>query len=187
MISPRAIGGSILGAALALSLSGCWGIAPIFIPQPAWVTERMNEKYDKRLQQRAAVLPPVLPGQPVPTCEDVPSEEEIVRALPRVKRGVPFIIEEFRDDFEFDIQKVVDTLDNCTYFPLVGPAQLHHCHFVVTVRWKERLKSDQPFPFWVENDRTEVLQMDKDHLHLCVGNDPRYQQSMFNWTSGNYR
>jgi hypothetical protein len=187
MISPRAIGGSILGAALALSLSGCWGIAPLAIPQPAWVTERMNEKYDKRLWNRAAVLPPILPGQPIPTCEDPPSEEEIVRLLPRVRRGIPFIIEEFRDDFDFDIQKVVDSIDPCTYFPLVGPAQLHHCHFVVTVRWKERLKSDQPFPFWVENERTEVLQMDKDHLHLCVGNDPRYQQSMFNWTSGNYR
>ena len=24
-------------------------------------------------------------------------------------------------------------------------------------------------------------------LHLCVGCDPAYQQSMFNWTSGNYR
>jgi hypothetical protein len=186
MISTRALGGAILGVALAVSLSGCWaGLA--LVPQPAWVTERMNEKYDKRLWQRAAVLPPILPGQPIPTCEDPPSEEEIVRALPKVKRGIPFIVEEFRDDFEFDIQKVVDTIDPCTYFPLVGPAQLHHCHYVVTVRWKERKKSDQPFPYWVENERTEVLQMDKDHLHLCVGNDPKYQQSMFDWTSGNYR
>ena len=138
----------------------------------------MNEKYDPRLKERATIMPPILPGQPIPTCEDPPSEEEIIRALPRVRRGIPFIIEEFRDDFE---------IDPCTTFPLVGPAQLHHCHFVCTVRWRERVKSDQPWPFWVEKDRTEVLQIDKDHLHLCVGCDPNYQQSMFNWTSGNYR
>ena len=169
MISTRALGGTILGVALAFGLTGCLGV----IPQPAWITERMNEKYDKRLKERATVMPPILPGQPIPVCEDPPSEEEIIRGLPRVKRGIPFIAEEFRDDFEFDVQKVVDSIDPCTYFPLVGPAQLHHCHYVVTVRWKERIKSDQPFPFWVENDRTEVLQMDKDHLHLCVtGNTP---------------
>ncbi len=133
MISTRALGGAILGVALAVSLSGCWaGLA--LVPQPAWVTERMNEKYDKKRWQRAAVLPPILPGQPIPTCEDPPSEEEIVRALPRVKRGIPFITEEFRDDVEFDIQKVVDSIDPCTYFPRVGQAQLHHCHYVVTVR-----------------------------------------------------
>jgi hypothetical protein len=187
MFSTRALGGAILGTVLAVSLSGCWAGLTL-VPQPPWTGERMAEKYDKRLQQRAAILPPILPGQPIPTCEDPPSEEEIVRALPKVKRGIPFITEEFRDDFEFDIQKVVDSIDPCTYFPLVGPAQLHHCHYVVTVRWKERKKSDQPWAYWVENERTEVLQMDKDHLHLCVGNDPRYQQSMFNWTSGsNFR
>ena len=185
MISARALGGAILGIALAFSMTGCWTILPV--PQPAWISERMNEKYAKNLKDRAAILPPILPGQPIPTCEDPPSEQEILRALPRVKRGIPFFSEEFRDDFEIDIVKIVDSIDPCTYFPLVGPAQLHHCHYVVTVRWKERIKSDQPFPYWVENDRVEVLQMDKDHLHLCVDCDPRYQQSMVNWTSGNYR
>jgi hypothetical protein len=139
----------------------------------------MEEKYTRRLQEdRTPILPPILPGTPLPTCDDPPSEEQVIRALPRVTRGVPFIFEEFRDDYNVVIEKIVDQIDPCTYVPLIGPAQLHHCHYRCTVFWKERLMSCYPFPFTAENDRVEVVYIDKDHFHLCVGPDDRMQRSV---------
>jgi len=173
---------AVLGACLLMGNTGCftlYGVVPWPILVPPWVSERMEEKYTKRLwEDRTPVLPPILPGTPLPTCDDPPSEEQVIRALPRVARGVPFIYEEFRDDYNVVIEKIVDQIDPCTYVPLIGPAQLHHCHYRCTVFWKEKLMSCYPFPFTAENDRCEVIYIDKDHFHLCVGPDDRMQRSI---------
>jgi hypothetical protein len=171
--------------------SGCYqlnpfliGHAPIPIPVPPWVSERMEEKYAHRLLHRTPIMPPILPGQPLPVCEDPPSEEEIIRALPRVARGVPYLYEEFRDDFTFVTEKIVDQIDPVTFIPLVGSAQLHHCHFKCTVYYRERITSHYPFPFTVVNDRVQVVYIDKDHLHLAAGPDERYQATFTKELSG---
>lgn len=173
--------GLLCGIMLLTGLVGCLGPAPSLpgvIPVPPWTAERMEEKYTKRFKERTPIMPPILPGQPLPTCEDPPSEEEVIRALPKVRRGIPFITEEMRDDYNVVVEKIVDKIDPCVYVPLIGPAQLHHCHYRCTVFWRERLISDWPFPYMVTNPRAEVILIDKDHYHLCVGPDPRYQQSI---------
>lgn len=181
----------LLIVATWVSASGCIGSnpfligsAPIPVPVPPWVSERMEEKYAKRLQQRTPIMPPIIAGQPVPTCEDPPSEEEMLRAFPKVVRGIPFIYEEFRDDYTFVVEKIVDSIDPVVFIPLVGPAQLHHCHFRCTIYYRERIKSDYPFPFTVVNDRIQVVYIDKDHLHLAAGKDERYQQNFTRELSG---
>ena len=91
-------------------------------------------------------MPPIRQGYPPPMCEDPPTEREVLRTLKRVKRGVPFVCEEFRDDVRIFNERIVDKIDPPRFFPLVGWAQLHHCHWKSTVYWPETIQSDYPFP-----------------------------------------
>jgi hypothetical protein len=172
----------LTAAVLPLGLTGCVNIlgmglfTPIFV-QP-WVTERLEDKYLHKNDYRAVIMPPIREGFPPPICEDPPSEGEILRALPRVCRGVPYVYEEFRDDIDFRVEKLVDKIDPPRFFPLVGPAQLHHCHYKCIVYWTETIQSDQPFPVKLKKRRTEVVYIDKDHLHQYVGPDPVIQDKI---------
>lgn len=181
MPTMRKSAGLLLGFIFVSGLSGCLGpipSLPAVIPVPPWVSDRMEEKYTRRFKERTPIMPPILPGQPLPTCEDPPSEEEIIRALPKVTRGIPFVYEEFRDSYEIVVEKIVDRIDPPCHIPLIGPAQVHHCRYKCTVFWREQQYSDYPFPFGVKNDRAEVIYIDKDHAHLYAGNDPRYQKAL---------
>jgi hypothetical protein len=193
MAKTRALAMTLLGVGLLVGGAGCFGAinnpliigsAPVPVPVPPWVGERLETKYTDRFKPRTPIMPPILPGMPLPTCEDPPGDEEVIRALPQVTRGIPFIYEEFRDDFTVVVEKLTDTIDPCVYVPLLGPAQLHHCHFKCTVYFKERKKSDYPFPFTAVNDRVEVIYVDKDHYHMCVSGDERTQRSVFKDLAG---
>src|SRR5947209_16946645 len=100
-------------AVLPMAMSGCipysMGLATP-IPVPPWVTERMEEKYCYKNDYRTAILPPIPPGY-TPLCEDPPDRAAILRAMPRVTRGVPYIYEEFRDDIDFVVEKTADHID----------------------------------------------------------------------------
>jgi len=185
MASIRQLLFTLVGGCLLAGMSGCSinpfliGAAPVPIPVAPWTSERMEDKFTQRFKLRTPIMPPILPGTPAPTCDDPPSEEEVIRTLPRVTRGVPFIYEEFRDDFVVVVEKLVDRIDPCVYVPLLGPAQLHHCHYKCTVFYKEKKTSDYPWPFQVINDRVQVVYIDKDHFHLCVSpSDEAAQRSV---------
>ena len=135
------------------------------IPVPAWVTERMEEKYCYPNDFRTPVLPPIREGFPPPLCEDPPDEARVLRAMPHVKRGVPYFCEEFRDNIQIVSERLVDKIDPPRFFPLVGPAQLHHCHWKCTVYYTETFESGYPFPFRVVKPRVQVVYIDLDHLH----------------------
>ena len=164
----------LLAAALVLPglASGC--VSPFSmglgtpIPMQPWVADRIEERLDNgRNDHRTPVLPPIPPGHR-PLCEDPPDRAQILRAMPRVARGVPYVYEEFRDDMDFTIEKLADVIDPPRFFPLIGPAQLHHCHFKCTVYYTETIQSSYPFPFKCTRRRTEVVYIDRDHLHQCV-------------------
>ena len=132
----------------------------------------MEDKYAHKNDFRTPVLPPIREGFPPPICEDPPSEQEVLRAMPRVTRGVPYVYEEFRDDITIVKNRLVDKIDPPRFFPLVGPAQLHHCHWKCTIYYTETLESGYPFPYHCRQPRVEVIYIDKDHLHLYVGDNP---------------
>jgi len=161
----------LVGAGVAPALvSGCIPVGMgIFTPIPVqpWMTERMEEKVCIFTDANTPILPPIPPGYR-PLCEDVPDRRTIIRAMPRVARGVPYVYEEFRDDMDFTIEKLADVIDPPRFFPLIGPAQLHHCHFKCTVYYTETIQSSYPFPFKCTRRRTEVVYIDRDHLHQCV-------------------
>src|SRR5947209_3945634 len=66
------------------------------IPVPAWSTERMEEKYCYSRDHRATILPPIREGYPPPPCLDPPDVSLVIRSMPKCRRGVAYVIEEFR-------------------------------------------------------------------------------------------
>jgi hypothetical protein len=174
---------TLLGLALAapIILSGCYPLSMgIFtpIPVPPWVTERMEEKYCAKNDFRTPILPPILKGFPPPLCEDPPDDARILRAMQHVVRGVPYFYEEHRADVQIVKELIVDKIDPPRFFPLVGPAQLHHCHWKCTIYYNETCESGYPFPFRCVRPRVQVEYVDLDHLHLYPGESPDVQASV---------
>ncbi len=155
---------------LAALTSGCNPLGMAFltpVPVQPWAAERIESQLYNKIDRRTPIMPPIPAGHR-PWCEDPPDRAQILRALPRVTRGVPYIYEEHRDDIEFSVEKLADHIDPPRFYPLVGPAQLHHCHWKCTVYYTETIESTHPFPFQTRRRRIEVVYIDKDHLHLCV-------------------
>jgi hypothetical protein len=171
----------MLAVGVLASAPGCnpltLGFGTPVLVQP-WVAERMEQKLNHKNDGRTPIMPPVRDGFPPPICEDAPSDQEILRALPRIPRGVPYIYETFRDDYVFVKNRLVDKIDPPRFFPLVGPAQLHHCHWECVVYYTELVQSDYPFPTYIKKQRVQVIYIDKDHLHLYVGPDAETQKQI---------
>lgn len=176
----------LFGALLPLAATGCNPLSMgVFtpIPMPPWVTERMEEKFVHKNDFRTAILPPIDPAGPPPLCEDPPDTAAVLRAMPHIKRGVPYFYEEHRDDIEVIVERLVDKIDPPRFFPLVGMAQLHHCHYKCTVYYTETIESMFPFPFRAVRPRVEVVYIDKDHLHLAPNGTPEARRSVFRDTA----
>ena len=146
MMRTRSLG-LLAAAVLAPWLSGCNPFAMGFltpVPVMPWVTERMEEKYCHKNDYRTPILPPIPEGAPPPMCEDPPSDSEVLRTMPRVFRGMPYVYEEFRDEIQIVYERLVDRIDPPRFFPLIGPAQLHHCHWKATIYYNETIESAYP-------------------------------------------
>ena len=152
------------------------------VPMQPWVGDRIVERLENKNDSRTPILPPIPPGHR-PYCEDPPDQAEILRAMPRVARGVPYIYEEFRDEIEFSVEKLVDRVDPPRFIPLIGPAQLHHCHWKCTMYYTETIESSYPFPVRIRRRRAEVVYIDKDHFHLCVSGQDAQQETFRTMTA----
>jgi hypothetical protein len=139
------------------------------VPAQPRIAEALEERF-KPGDSRVPILPPIAPGQK-PACDDPPTPAEILGALPRPERGIPHIYEVYRDDIEFAVEKLVDRVDPPCFFPLIGLAQLHHCHWKCSVSFTETVESSCPFPFRMQNRRTELVYIDKDRLRLCMASN----------------
>ncbi len=148
------------------------------IPIQPWVAEWAEERLGNagRIDNNTVIMP-AIPAGYRPLCEDPPDRASILRAMPRVARGVPYFYEEFRDDYEFTVERMVDHIDPPRFYPLVGPAQLHHCHYKCVVYFTETKMSGYPFPFQVKRRRSETVYIDRDHLHV-VACTPESQQAV---------
>ena len=117
---------------------------------------------------RMPTIPPIRPNTPASTCEDAPEDAEILRAL----RPLSSAGEESRDNIQIVTERLVDKLDPPRFFPLVGWARLHHCHYKCTVYFTEMMVSGFPFPCRTIQPIARVVYIDKDHLHLEPGGAP---------------
>jgi hypothetical protein len=146
------------------------------VPVPPWVTERVEEKYSEKNDFRTPILPPVREGFPPPLCQDPPDDATVLRALRQKKPGVPFFSEELRGDVRIESERLVDKIDPPRFFPLVGPAQLHHCHWKCTVYYTETIDSSYPFSYRTSRPRVEVVYIAKNHLHLYPDVPPDFSR-----------
>ncbi len=110
------------------------------------------------------VLPPLPPGQR-PRYDDQPDQATILRALPPLPRDVPGVYEARRDDVEFTVERLVDRIDSVRLYPLVGHAQMHHCHYKCVASYTEVVNASWPFAFQCKRRRSETVYLDRDHLH----------------------
>ncbi len=155
---------------LLLDFSGFWNTTPL-IPVSPYYSQLIEDTYhEEERYNRVAILDPV-EGEHAPIyCLDPPSEDEIYRALPdKTSGGLSFIAETTHNNVRIAIEPIVDSLGECRFYPLVGPARLHKCHYKCTIYYDRIIRSDWPIPFSHIDETQEVVYIDKDHLIRCAG------------------
>ena len=158
-------------AAEVLSIGGgfFWG-TPI-IPVTPYMSQLVEDAYwEEERYGSVPVLDPV-EGENAPIfCQDPPPPDQIVRALPAdPSGGVPFLAETQWNNMEIIVEPIVDRLDDCRFYPMVGPARQHHCHYKCTVFYDKTLRSHWPVPFSHTDRSQEVVYIDKNYLYRCAG------------------
>jgi hypothetical protein len=138
------------------------------LPVPQIIGDHIQEHMEKDYRE-VPIMPPVKDYAPV-YCVDPPSEYDVLRVLKKPTSGgkIPYLYEKHYNKMKFSFEKLVDHIDECRFYPLVGPAQLHHCHYRVTVYFEEIQHSSYPFSWEVTRPNVDVLYIDKDHLHICI-------------------
>lgn len=120
---------------------------------------------------RPLIIPPVRENGTPQICDNPPSDAEVLRAMPPVPPGIPYVYETFRDNIVIVKNRLVDKVDAPRVFPKIGPAQLHHCHWECIVYFDEIIEMDHPFPMKLTKHKTEVIYFDKDFFKLTAGID----------------
>ncbi|RMG37868.1 MAG: hypothetical protein D6725_08255 [Planctomycetota bacterium] len=154
----------------AFAFSMFWKTTPV-IPVSAYFSQEIEDTYwEEERYGKVPILDPV-EGENAPLfCLDPPSKDEVMRSLPdKAQGGFAFLSETFRDNVRIVIEPIVDRLDECRFYPLVGPARLHHCHYKCTVYYDKTIRSTWPVPFTHTDQTTDVVYIDHDHLIRCAG------------------
>lgn len=149
-----------------------WETAP-FIPVSPYFSQKIEDTYwEEERYGKVPVLDPV-EGENAPLfCLDPPSPDEVMRALPDSETGLggyAFLAETAVNNVRIVVEPIVDRLGECRFYPLVGPARMHYCHYKCTVFYDKTIRSDWPIPFSHTDATQEVVYIDHDHLIRCAG------------------
>jgi hypothetical protein len=141
---------------------------------------REIERHKKECEREGAEEPQeeLRHGVSEPTCDDPPDDAAVLRALPPLVNGVPEFCEETRDDIRIVKERLVDKIDSPRFFPLLGWARLHHCHYKCTVYYTETCQSAYPFPFKVVRPCVQVVYIDRDRLRLDEHFPPEVRKAL---------
>jgi hypothetical protein len=155
---------------VALNYSQFWSTTPL-IPVSPYYSELIEDTYhEEERYEKVPILDPV-EGEHAPLfCLDPPTPDEVIRALPdSAAGGMSFIAETQRNNVRMVIELIVDRVDECKFYPLAGPARLHHCHYKCTVYYTKTIRSEWPVPFEHSDETQDVVYVDHDHLIRCAG------------------
>jgi len=171
-------------AVLTMTTTGCFGFTNSVnlgflgfpIPVSPYFQHRQETKFEQHERYgRVPILGPVTSGGP-PVALDAPSDDEIIHALERarpIEGGVPFIWEKQRNDVRIIKEKIADYTDPPRFYPLIGPAQLHHAHYKCTVYFDEKTTVGYPVPHTLhDRDAIEVVYIDHNHFHMVGDVEP---------------
>jgi hypothetical protein len=168
---------------LLSATSGCfWGIptqgpslgvlaVPIPV-SPYFQDSKEDDYWEHERYGRAPIMGPITSGGP-PVALDVPSDDEVMRALDKVEPvegGIPLLWERNRNNVRIVKHKIADYVDEPRVYPLIGPAQQHHAHYKCTIYYEDVRHIGWPLPHTlVDEEAVEVIYIDHNHLHM-VGN-----------------
>lgn len=141
------------------------------VPVSAYFSEEIENTYwEEERYAKVPILDPV-EGEHAPLfCMDPPRPDEVMRAMPdSVGGGVPFFAETQRNNVQIVVENIVDRIDECRFYPMAGPARLHHCHWKATVYYTKIIRSEWPVPFSHADETKEVVYIDHDRLIRCAG------------------
>ncbi|MCA9217917.1 MAG: hypothetical protein KDB27_32830 [Planctomycetales bacterium] len=149
------------------------GPAAVPIPVTPYLQEQKEDAFwEHERYDRVPILGPITSGGPA-VALDPPSDDEIMRTLERshpVEGGIPFLHETQRNNVRIRKDLIADYVDPPRFYPLVGPAQLHHAHYKCTITYSETKRVGWPIPHTLHDEETvEVVYIDHNHLHI-VGN-----------------
>ena len=144
-----------------------WKTLPA-VPVSAYKSQLIEDKlWTQERYDRTPVLDPV---EGDVFCVDPPSEDQVMRSLPDTPAGGFAFLEETQwNNVRIVVEPMVDRLDECKVYPLVGPCRLHHCHYKCTVYYDKTIRAYWPVPFSHTDQSVEVVYIDKDHLIRCAG------------------
>jgi hypothetical protein len=96
----------------------------------------------------------------------------IERARP-TEGGVPFLWEKQRNNVRILKEKIADYIDPPRFYPLIGPAQLHHAHYKCTIYCSERTIVGYPIPYSLDDmEVIETVYIDHNHFHMVGDVEP---------------
>lgn len=149
-----------------------WVTTPLIPVSPYFQQEIEDTYWNEERYEKVYVLDPV-EGENAPLyCMDPPSPDEIMRALPDdTKGGWPFLAETSRNNVRMVSELIVDSLGEPRFYPMVGWARHHKCHYKCTVYFDKVIRSDWPIPFTHTDATQEVVYIDHDHLFRVGGAD----------------
>ena len=177
-LGKRSYPGLLLAGVLALATTGCATQGPqlgfLAFPIPISPYQQKLKEDQAWIQERYARVPVLEPmpmgfaAKDIPS--DPPSHDEIMRALERarpVQGGVPMQHEVQRNNVRIqEILQIANYIDPPRVVPLIGPVQLHHVHWRVTVRFSETIRVGWPVPHTkTDEEVVEVLYIDHNHFH----------------------
>lgn len=162
----------VLGGLLSttFTMSSFFGTTPL-IPVSPYYSELIEDAYTREERYDKVPILDAVEGEHAPIfCQDPPSDDEVMRTLPNeTSGGWPFLAETSRNNVKIITEQIVDRMDECRFFPLAGPARLHHCHYKCTVYYDLVKRSDWPVPFYHKDESIQVVYIDHDHLIRCTG------------------
>ena len=145
-----------VGAAVGSASGGCCGSCDDCC--------RDKCKTEDTTEFRTPVVPPLREG-PASACSCPPEDAEVLRALPKLCH-VPGLCDECRDKVEIVTEQIVNRVDEPRFYPMIGMAQVHHCHWKCTVYYNETIEGSYPCCYQITQPHVAVVYIDKDHLHL---------------------
>ncbi|MCA9041814.1 MAG: hypothetical protein KDA65_15780 [Planctomycetaceae bacterium] len=166
-------GCTLVGGALQLTHSYMlfWETLPPIPVSAYWSQQIEDAYYEEERYGKVEILDPV-EGENAPlVCLDPPTPDEVIRSIPNSPEGgFAFFSDVQWNNVRMTIDLIVDKVEDCKFYPLVGPARMHKCHYKCTVYYMKIERSSYPVPFEnVDLDSREVVYIDHDHLIRCAG------------------
>ncbi len=183
----RSLVGSItLGAMalLAVSTTGCYGVTNGYnigflgypLPVSPYYQHKAEENFWKKERyEKVPILGPTTSGGPA-VALDPPTDDEVIHTLETarpVQGGIPLLWEKQRNNVRIIKEKIADYVDPPRFYPLIGPAQLHHAHYKCTIYFDEKTTIGYPVPHTLhDREAIEVVYIDHNHFHMVGDVEP---------------